>query len=816
MASANILINGSTPPILNVVYGASVTLSNAINTGVTSWLWQIVDKPTGSVAVLSSTSVPSPSVTLDKEGTYLFKLTVNGGGPSGTAIASVASLLTGIRLPAAYETFEADSSRGWTPAANAAFSSLETSSRTGAILFASATAAFAAGTPLKISGESTLANGQKVLSASAASASASATLPAVGVAIDSAAASGDKIRIRTSGPLTEVTMDTSLGTVGAPVYVSNAGALSLTAGTVPTIIGYVATVSLTGHIYVLPSSASSQWISSGADIYFTGGSVGIGTTTPTTTLDVAGLVRSSSGGFKFPDNTIQTTAASNRSTGGWLVVSDVTASGGTTSSKVYQDTGNTVLRSLTTSTSSVNVSLKASYPKVLVNGVTNATLAISADGGHYTGTVAATAAGGPLPVKLIMPDGTDGYADNVTITVDAPPTILTLAFTGGYPGSQTELKAGDTFQVSGTTDKPTTGVQVSDFGVGAPQIITFGSTTSFTVSITIADRGNSAQSLAARLQAKDASGAYGATFDTTNTVVLNNLHPTLTFGTITYPVSQAALKGSEDATIVVTSANLNTIVYDSPTGELGVTNPTTIESPKTVTRQSGGYNVSVNNFRGIATRAANAATTTTQTIIKIADDAAVITVAAPAARLRSGGNNGTAVQSHTITITSTQQLLSAPSLSADTSGTFIGSWSGGPTVYTRTFQVHDNDIKGTYNWQSLSATNLAGTVTTSITSGGSYVLGGFVSRTLTFSAFSQLTTLNVAVVTYAKLTAGIFTATNQPALLNAAQGNHSNIANTYTVEALNTNPTSIYWNDNAAASSNSGGTAQITNVQETV
>ena len=41
----------------------------------------------------------------------------------------------------------------------------------------------------------------------------------------------------------------------------------------------------------------------------TGGNVGIGTTEPDNTLTVAGIIHTSSGGIKFPDNTFQTTAA---------------------------------------------------------------------------------------------------------------------------------------------------------------------------------------------------------------------------------------------------------------------------------------------------------------------------------------------------------------------------------------------------------------------------------------------------------------------------------------------------------------------------
>ena len=56
--------------------------------------------------------------------------------------------------------------------------------------------------------------------------------------------------------------------------------------------------------------------------------VGVGTTTPAYPLDVAGTIRSSSGGFMFPDGTIQTTSASGGGGGGGGTITGVTAGAG--------------------------------------------------------------------------------------------------------------------------------------------------------------------------------------------------------------------------------------------------------------------------------------------------------------------------------------------------------------------------------------------------------------------------------------------------------------------------------------------------------
>jgi hypothetical protein len=405
-----------------------------------------------------------------------------------------------------------------------------------------------------------------------------------------------------------------------------------------------------------------------------------------------------------------------------------------------------------------------------------------------------------------------------TFTVDSPPELLTLAFTGGYPGSQTELKAGDTFQLTGTTDKPATGVRILNYGAFVLDEISFASDTSFTVTGTIANKGTTLQALPARAQVKDASGAYGGTLDTNsgggttdgvNLVNLNNLYPTVVIGTITYPATQSALKGSEQATVAMTTANLDTIAYTSPTGELSIANPGTDEATKTVTRIGGTYNDSTNNFRASANRVANNATTTRNTVVDIAAVAATVTVSEPGSRLRLDG-------SYTITISSNQTLDTAPAMDEDIpdAGTFAGSWSGGPSNWTRTLNVATSDEPGTYTWQNLSVTNRAGIVTSTITGNDTYELGGFTAQSITFSPFSQTATLDIKVTDYSKLQAGIFTATNQQSTRNPTLGNQDDLLNTFTILALNTRPTTFFWNDQAAANSNSSGTAQLLDIEE--
>ncbi|WP_415062967.1 hypothetical protein [Bdellovibrio sp.] len=75
----------------------------------------------------------------------------------------------------------------------------------------------------------------------------------------------------------------------------------------------------------LPASATF-WQDGGAGkVYYTGGNVGIGTNTPGQKLTVSGVIESTTGGLKFPDGTVQTTAATATAYGVQIKMGSYTA-----------------------------------------------------------------------------------------------------------------------------------------------------------------------------------------------------------------------------------------------------------------------------------------------------------------------------------------------------------------------------------------------------------------------------------------------------------------------------------------------------------
>ena len=465
-------------------------------------------------------------------------------------------------------------------------------------------------------------------------------------------------------------------------------------------------------------------------------------------------------------------------TNGFVFISDITAQNvsNNVGSRTWQ-TGatNEVLETCVSDTTLVTVEFIASTnnltykPQLLINGLSVPEINIIAnvDRPIFTGTfdieLTVTDGNGDYPIAI---SSNGGATHQAIVQSDPAPVIQTAVFTGSYPGTQTELAAGNSFGFSITTDIDFDLIEfdnTSSYATNQSNIST-AATSNWSGTVNIADRGNTANQYPARVRVRKPTGTWSAwvttnsagNTDMVHVVTLNNVAPTVTFGTITYPTgtyAQQALKGSETATVVNTVLNQGTnptYTYSSPNGQLSITSPTTLQSPKTVQRIAGEYNIGTNNLRLTVLRQENGRSTTANTVVWIANST-FMHIITPAARLRSGGNDGTTIQNHTITmrasssasnsLTTPQRLLQAPTI--DALGTGEGLWSGpwsfgtAATQFTRTMQVHDNDTKGTFNFTGLTAVNLAGIEIISFSTGSSYTLGGFVSRVLTVPAFSS-------------------------------------------------------------------------------
>jgi hypothetical protein len=384
--------------------------------------------------------------------------------------------------------------------------------------------------------------------------------------------------------------------------------------------------------------------------------------------------------------------------------------------------------------------------EVTVNGVTVTNgQTISSDSRRFVGTATIPVDANTTEIVAMHNQGT---ITKVPFSFQGDgPVITNVIFVNGYPGSQTEVKEGDTFDLEITFDPNSStpvGVEILNYGAmkfKAVNNITPDGNNKVVITGTVDSTSNSVQALPARVRAKNDFGTFGDTVDTntgggtvngTNLINCNDLHPTIVFGTITYSSGLDALKNSETATIAMTTSNLDTISYSSPTSELSITNPNTDEATKTVTRQSGNYNVTNDNVQATAIRNANYAQTTASTVVNIANVLPVIVVTENSDRFQ----HDPAGKDYTVTVTSNQLLRTMVSLTAPEGslGSFSGSVPG--TVFTATITIDDDDTNGTYNWSSLSAENLSGLTQTTIDTSGShddtYVIGGFTERDIYF------------------------------------------------------------------------------------
>lgn len=109
----------------DLILNTPVILLNQDNTGITSWLWTIMDRPINSSASLVSPTSSTTTFTPDIIGTYLIKLSINAGSVHDEKGVAIKTTNLQYRIPAASETVEFDSSRGWATALDFALQQLD-------------------------------------------------------------------------------------------------------------------------------------------------------------------------------------------------------------------------------------------------------------------------------------------------------------------------------------------------------------------------------------------------------------------------------------------------------------------------------------------------------------------------------------------------------------------------------------------------------------------------------------------------------------------------------------------------------------------
>jgi hypothetical protein len=362
---------------------------------------------------------------------------------------------------------------------------------------------------------------------------------------------------------------------------------------------------------------------------------------------------------------------------------------------------------------------------------------------------------------LIVSD--TGHQTTVQVNrASAGPSVLTSNL-GDLPGSQTAVKSGDTVAITGTQESEATHIRLLGVDAfsslvgqdGNGWIAVSGNTFSVTANVA---SNNGLQT--ATLQARNILGTLGATLET-DSIACDQGAPSVTIGTITYPSGQIALKSGDTATVPITAGDFTAINMSS--SEAPITNSTVhnggLEN-RTATYSTGTYRDSGSNLTVTASKVSNDTTTVRTALIRIANSAPVLNISHSASRLRSGGNDNTSIQSHTITLVSDQYLSSVgvidiPSEISIGSGGWVGSWqTSNSKTWTRTLQIHDDTEKtsplaysftiGTApkNGALVDAESLTGTVE----------IGGFVSRGVVLSAFTNEALINVAHNDYSKVT----------------------------------------------------------------
>jgi len=515
---------------------------------------------------------------------------------------------------------------------------------------------------------------------------------------------------------------------------------------------------------------------------------------------------------------------------GFVFVTDVSNSGNIGNEVYVPNTvpTDTVLSGCTSDTTAVTISFLAEpssfySPTISISGVNCTNMTQYGDDRRlFAGSFDVTLTCGAGNNQDFLLESTTGQSTSVNVALAGAGPAITNWVWGSYPGSQTALKEDDTIGVTLTVENDATSVWIENDKVSKTLVnLALGAVDGAgagyryaTGTVTISNVGSNSPGDA---QASNNLGTNGDVYTSSN-LTIDQVYPTITFNSITYPASQGALKNSETANVDVSVTNwtsgTDTITYSTPLSEISIPSTSTYAQVKTVTRIGGSYNVSSNNYSVSATKVSNDATSSYSRNVRIANVAAQLTISEPASRLRSGSTGysnvglttSASTATHTITIGSNQILNAVPTLAAPSAGK--GTWSGsfvnagGMTSFTNSLQVPDSSTRGTHTWGAISGTNLAGITTSSVTGNNTYVIGGFMPRYYRITLGQNSTSQSVEATTYTKVSLqwyytngnGIIKTLSRASTINTSPP----VTSEYTIDQVGNNPTNFIILDTAA------------------
>ena len=400
-------------------------------------------------------------------------------------------------------------------------------------------------------------------------------------------------------------------------------------------------------------------------------------------------------------------------------------------------------------------------PEVIVNG-SYVTLNPYTTENLWKGTVSRTLVESDIPGEyLVEAYHSEGNTDTAIVYLETPPVVTVAAYTGNYPNAlsgQTSYVNGRTVGFTVTADKEFTHLEVvadADCGLVYTAFGPFAETltkTGSALTVAVATNGVYPKHLKVRVKNANTTDAWSAPFTSTgtndhvNSIKLDSRLPVATIGTIGYPGTQKALKGTESVTSMpVAYTNVEQVAITSPNGELTVSG-TIGGASVTATRINPGlaYNYTAPNVSILAKRLSNDTQSTSTAVVLTANDAPTITMSVNlGVRLRSGPDTGIP---YTVTLSAAPQRLNIAPTVVASGGELTGAWTSADNgiTWTRTIRIRDTDTRGAKTFNTLLATNLAGVTQNVIDTGDDYEIGGFVSRSGVFPATTAYVDIGVA------------------------------------------------------------------------